>query len=720
MKNISHLLLPFLTCCVLFAEESRLELMAPRVLNGVRCDIARSWNDLSVLQEGRSGNISYSFEAGLAQEGLRFQVVVTDPEQKNDQQGRMLFRGDAVYFGLDGLANTAQDSLRDQNDCVIIAAIGAAGPEVRVLRHGDSTLLGSAPQLLDSIIRNEEQQTTTYRLLVPWSFVHVGYGQSEQFGVSLVVAHKNEEKKDQQWGELGIGRKKQPVYNVVSCDWPDADVLSCGSVSHILLHDSVGVQLALTHKGAADKIRVQFGKEEWMYKVPASNGLLNRYRLQLPADRLDATGQVQVFSADKRLASYTVRSPAVLMAQIEERVAQLTQQCTNELLKNHLRSVEILVRHQYTMLQYSTDEDASHFQTAVQYLLDSLPLAQFNEDAYFKQCLPFVKSFQSEADRSLQFYYVQLPYGWEEGKEYPLLVYLHGALTHDHPLIGLVDALDNSHQDTLFRYQDIDPENIPPSHQCIVVVPWARGNAGYERLAERDVLQSVKMIEEQFTINEERRYIAGFSMGCNGAWKMAARFPDFWAGVGLSAGTGLWSSVHRPDYLQNCKHLPVSVWVGEKDGAGGESGSQFLYAKRFVRDLQAAGVKHRFITVPDLGHTYPYDEFQKDVAWLLQHERQRPDQFNFECFYGGDDQCFGVRLSYEGMTKQKCSKVRCTIVEQDVYLDTENVVGLAVDLGPDGLDMQGEVTVHWNGASVYTGGVDILTLGKGLSRWQKD
>lgn len=127
--------------------------------------------------------------------------------------------------------------------------------------------------------------------------------------------------------------------------------------------------------------------------------------------------------------------------------------------------------------------------------------------------------------------YVPPQYRAEPHKQYPLIVFLHG-------------AGDTNPQEKLI------PEYAAgqPEFPFIVIAPRAARDWEVARL---DLL--LAEVQAKYRIDPARIYLTGISMGAFGAWKLAAAHPDTFAGVAMIAGGG--------DPTRACRLQQVPVWL---------------------------------------------------------------------------------------------------------------------------------------------------------------
>jgi predicted peptidase len=84
----------------------------------------------------------------------------------------------------------------------------------------------------------------------------------------------------------------------------------------------------------------------------------------------------------------------------------------------------------------------------------------------------------------------------------------------------------------------------------------------------------------------------GHSMGAIGTWRLAARHPDIWAGLGPIAGFG------DPSTAATIQHIPQIVVHGDADRTVPVTGSRMM-----VEALRKLEAEVTYIEVPGGGHS---------------------------------------------------------------------------------------------------------------------
>ncbi|HVP19653.1 MAG TPA: prolyl oligopeptidase family serine peptidase, partial [Spirochaetia bacterium] len=115
-------------------------------------------------------------------------------------------------------------------------------------------------------------------------------------------------------------------------------------------------------------------------------------------------------------------------------------------------------------------------------------------------------------------------------------------------------------------------------------------------------------------IDRERIYLTGWSLGANGVWRLATKYPDVFAAIAPVAG---WGDAGMASALKN---VPVWAFHGARDTnvLPRESSSM-------VDALRKSGDEVRFTLYPDLEHDCWMAAYRngKLYEWFLQHHRVR-------------------------------------------------------------------------------------------------
>jgi poly(3-hydroxybutyrate) depolymerase len=111
-------------------------------------------------------------------------------------------------------------------------------------------------------------------------------------------------------------------------------------------------------------------------------------------------------------------------------------------------------------------------------------------------------------------------------------------------------------------------------------------------LSEKDVMNVLAEVRKAFSVDEKRIYLIGHSMGGAGAYHLAAKYPDVWAGLGpIAAASG------QPRNVDKLKTIPVIVVHGDDDTA-----VPVASARRWVERLKEQKIEHEYLELAGTGH----------------------------------------------------------------------------------------------------------------------
>ena len=99
-------------------------------------------------------------------------------------------------------------------------------------------------------------------------------------------------------------------------------------------------------------------------------------------------------------------------------------------------------------------------------------------------------------------------------------------------------------------------------------------------------------LQKQYTtIDPNRLYVTGLSMGGYGTWEAIERWPNYFAAAAPIAGAG------DPSKASVLTHLPIWAFHGSADTTVPVSGSRDM-----INAISAAGGNPRYTEFPDAGH----------------------------------------------------------------------------------------------------------------------
>jgi len=230
--------------------------------------------------------------------------------------------------------------------------------------------------------------------------------------------------------------------------------------------------------------------------------------------------------------------------------------------------------------------------------------------------LPLEKLAFKNGERSLP-YRLLVPQTVEAGKEYPLVIFLHGAgergTDNEKPLVhGLPQFCTKENREKYPCYL-IAPQC--PDGARWVEVDWSAASHAMPKEPSEPMkllLDLIAATMKDRPIDAKRVYATGLSMGGFGTWDLLARKPDLFAAAAVVCGGADEATA------ATVKGIPVWVFHGAKDGAVKPSRS-----RNMVAALEKVGAKPKFTEYPTVGHD-AWNPAYKDpelFAWMFAQKK---------------------------------------------------------------------------------------------------
>ena len=180
------------------------------------------------------------------------------------------------------------------------------------------------------------------------------------------------------------------------------------------------------------------------------------------------------------------------------------------------------------------------------------------------------RAYIAPADGSAQPYWIYLPQNYSSRRRYPLAVFLHG---YD-PAINKIEPWLLSEE----------MQNIASRRGVIVAVPYGRRNTDFIHVGEDDTLRVADEAQKRYSVDPQRVFLMGVSMGGYGVYAVGLHHPDRFAGASAMCGrtdSYLWLHLDRdalpawkqvlydaddPQLLRrNALDLPFQIQHGARD-----------------------------------------------------------------------------------------------------------------------------------------------------------
>jgi predicted peptidase len=208
------------------------------------------------------------------------------------------------------------------------------------------------------------------------------------------------------------------------------------------------------------------------------------------------------------------------------------------------------------------------------------------------------------------------PEKYDTTKKYPLVLFLHGAGER---------GKDNEKQ-LVHGVAEFAKEENCKEYPCFLAAPQCPTGQGWSDFMAKKgtpskgpsepgrlALDLVTALEKEFSIDPNRLYITGLSMGGYGTWDIITRNPDLFAAAVPVCGGG------DPSQAEKIAKLPIWVFHGAKDPLVKPERS-----REMVEALKKAGGKPKYTEYPDVGHDSWVKAYQDAdmMKWLFKQKRK--------------------------------------------------------------------------------------------------
>ena len=133
-------------------------------------------------------------------------------------------------------------------------------------------------------------------------------------------------------------------------------------------------------------------------------------------------------------------------------------------------------------------------------------------------------------------------------------------------------------------------------------------------LSEKETLQVIELVRKEFSVDDNRTYVMGHSMGGAGTLYLAIKYPERWAAAAAIAPAAF--SVDK-DGLAKIPKMPIMVVHGDMDTVVPTS-----VGRAWVDAMKALNMNYQYIEVPGGDHGTVISSHQADIfAFFAKHTR---------------------------------------------------------------------------------------------------
>lgn len=228
------------------------------------------------------------------------------------------------------------------------------------------------------------------------------------------------------------------------------------------------------------------------------------------------------------------------------------------------------------------------------------------------------KTYEFKDAKKDMEYALFVPSTYDKAKKAPLVVALHGL---------------NSTPQQIMRYKGLT--DLAEKHGYVVAAPMGYNTRGWygarsarkdgdpenlAELSERDVMNVLEVVKKDHSIDPDRVYLMGHSMGGGGTWHLGIKYPDVWAALAPIA-----PAVFRPATdVEKIKHVPVILVQGDADRLVPVSG-----ARRWAEQMKRLEMTYEYIEVAGGDHvSVAFENLPRIFEFFNKHRRaaKKPDR----------------------------------------------------------------------------------------------
>ena len=223
---------------------------------------------------------------------------------------------------------------------------------------------------------------------------------------------------------------------------------------------------------------------------------------------------------------------------------------------------------------------------------------------------PFEARTYVNSQGDILLYRLMKPLDYDSTKKYPLVVCLHG---------GGGWGTDNVKQiEGSWAAQILMEQHNRKEYAAFIFVPqcppgfsWGGGIPNHPGI-DFLVFETISALEEEFEIDEKRRYVMGESLGGYGSWQFICTRPKMFAAAIPICGGG------DPSLAQNIVDVPVWAFHGAKD-----RNVPVRRSREMIEEIKKAGGNPQYTEFPEAGHIISTQvrETPGLLDWLFAQKR---------------------------------------------------------------------------------------------------
>ena len=182
-------------------------------------------------------------------------------------------------------------------------------------------------------------------------------------------------------------------------------------------------------------------------------------------------------------------------------------------------------------------------------------------------------------DGELVRYRIFVPVGYDATRRYPVIIAIHSGAGPGTYFDWEANFSNGGAQ------EDNRLKRLAQERGYIVACPSGRGGSFGEFLSphgEADVLDVLRRVQSVYSVDTERVFLAGWSVGSDAVWHIAMAHPELFCAIAPVAGSAEWLD---RDKTRNAAHLGILFSAGASDSSVAEARRTSALAKELFTDF---------------------------------------------------------------------------------------------------------------------------------------
>lgn len=225
----------------------------------------------------------------------------------------------------------------------------------------------------------------------------------------------------------------------------------------------------------------------------------------------------------------------------------------------------------------------------------------------------FVERSHANARGDKMPYLLFLPPGYNKREQYPLVLWLHGGGSRGDDLKVLL-AYGEQHGPGFLARADNQAKfpSLIIAPQCPANRFWDNPESAQPNTEMKLVLEILDRVQAEYSVDKNRLYVMGMSLGGYGTWGMIARRPGMFAAAVPICGGGNTANAAA------MKQTAIWAFHGDEDEMVSVKESQ-----RMIAAIKNAGGNPRYTEYKGVGHNSWVRAFAEPelLSWMFRQKR---------------------------------------------------------------------------------------------------